>query len=173
MKPSPANRHRQRGAGIRARCAVLTVSDSRTTEDDKSGKLIRERLTAAGHVVEGRALEPDEPDRIRKRVESWLADGELHLVIVTGGTGVSPRDRTLEALRPLWQRELPGFGELFRWLSYQQVGAAAMLSRASAGIHESTAIFLLPGSPRAVELAMDELILPEIGHLLGLLSSSQ
>lgn len=167
--PSSVDRHREEGATLTAHCAVLTVSDSRSADDDASGELIRQRLEAHGHRVEARALEPDEPVRIRRRVESWLSERDLDLVIVTGGTGVSSRDHTLEALRPLWSRELPGFGELFRWLSFQQIGAAAMLSRAAAGVHDQTAIFVLPGSLKAVELAMDELILPETGHLVGLL----
>lgn len=152
-----------------ARCAVLTVSDSRTLESDASGDLIQERLEDAGHEVVSRELVADDRGQIHRRLESWLEAAELDLIVTTGGTGISRSDRTPEAVRPLLERELPGFGELFRRLSYDQIGAAAMLSRATAGVHGDTAIFALPGSPKAVELAMDELIVPEIGHLLGLL----
>lgn len=167
--PSAVEEHRHGGEGLIAHCAILTASDSRTLESDASGDTIQERLEDAGHRVVSRELVADDRSQIRRRLESWLQAAELDLIVTSGGTGITTSDRTPEAVRPLLERELPGFGELFRWLSYQQLGAAAMLSRAAAGIHGSTAIFLLPGSPKAVELAMDELILPEIGHLLGLL----
>lgn len=167
--PSAVEEHRQGGEGLIARCAVLTASDSRTLESDASGDTIQERLEDAGHRVLSRELVADDRGQIQRRLESWLQAAELDLIVTSGGTGITTSDRTPEAVLPLLERELPGFGELFRWLSYQQIGAAAMLSRAAAGIHGGTAIFLLPGSPKAVELAMDELILPEIGHLLGLL----
>ncbi len=145
---------------------MLTISDSRTPDSDASGDLIEQRLAGAGHQLVERALEVDDPDLVRRQIESWLRDLRPDLIVTTGGTGLGPRDRTPEAVRPLLERELPGFGELFRWLSYRQIGAAAMLSRACAGVTDSTTIILLPGSPKAVELAMDELILPEIGHVL-------
>lgn len=167
--PSAVEEHRQGGEGLAARCSVLTASDSRTLESDASGDAIQQRLEDAGHRVVSRELVADDRAQIQRRLESWLQAAELDIVVITGGTGITLSDRTPEAVRPLIERELPGFGELFRWLSYQQIGAAAMLTRAVAGIHGATAIFALPGSPKAVELAMDELILPELGHLLGLL----
>ncbi len=158
--------HRGDAPGL-IRCAVLAVSDSRTLATDTGGATIVERLTAAGNVVAQRMIVPDEPDEIRRRLESWTADDSIDVVLVTGGTGVSGRDRTFEAVRGLLDRELPGFGELFRMLSYQEIGAAAMLSRATAGLAGQTAVFLMPGSVAAVQLAMDRLIIPELGHLVG------
>lgn len=166
---SPVDDHRQSGEELVARCAVLTATDSRTLESDASGDLIQKRLENAGHEVVSRELVADDRGQIHRRLESWLDASGLDLIIATGGTGISHSDRTPEAVTPLLERELPGFGELFRRLSYDQIGSAAMLSRAVAGVHGDTAIFALPGSPKAVELAMDELIVPEIGHLLGLL----
>jgi molybdenum cofactor biosynthesis protein B len=147
--------------------AVITVSDTRTPGDDVSGRTISEMAREAGHRVEDPILVPDEVAAIRGAVEQALARQGVDVVVLTGGTGFSPRDITLEAAGPLLQRPVEGFGELFRMLSYQQVGSAAMLSRAAAGLVGSQAIFLLPGSPKAVSLAMEKLILPEAGHLLG------
>jgi len=147
--------------------AVLTVSDSRTAEDDVGGRTIREKVAAAGHQVAAVALVPDDVAAIRKAVEEMLARPEVDVVVATGGTGFSPRDLTVEAVAPLFDRPVEGFGELFRMLSYRQVGAAAMLSRAAAGLVGSRAVFLLPGSPKAVALALDELVLPESAHLLS------
>jgi molybdenum cofactor biosynthesis protein B len=153
------------GAGV----AVLTVSDSRTVDDDLSGKVSRDRFERAGHVVVDQAILPDEIEPVRQRIESWLDRRDCDVVMVTGGTGIAPRDRTYEAVAALLERRLDGFGELFRMLSWEQVGSAAMLSRAVGGVARGKAVFSLPGSPRAVELALDRLILPELGHLLGLL----
>jgi molybdenum cofactor biosynthesis protein B len=147
--------------------AVLTVSDSRAAADDVSGRALRERAEAAGHRVAGSAIVPDDVAAIRAALRRLLALPGVDVVLVTGGTGFSPRDLTLEAVGPLFDRPVDGFGELFRLLSYQQVGAAAMLSRAAAGLIGDRAVFLLPGSPKAVALAMEALILPEVGHLLG------
>lgn len=149
--------------------AVITASDTRAADDDESGRLIRELLAAAGHQVAHYAVVPDEPERIARAVGLALTtcDG----AIVNGGTGIAPRDRTIEALRPMLDREIEGFGELFRMLSYQEIGAAAMLSRAIAGIAGGRLIAALPGSPAGCRLAMEKLLLPElghIGHLLGL-----
>ncbi len=166
---SPAKIHRDQGRAARARCAVLTVSDSRDLDNDPSGDLIQQKLAAAGHQVDQRALIADDIGLIRAHIGAWLDGQQINLILCTGGTGVATRDQTVEAVRPLWQRELSGFGELFRALSFAEIGSAAMLSRAGAGVVNQTAIFLLPGSPNAVELAMDRLIVPEIGHLLGLL----
>src|SRR6185295_5128904 len=161
-----AEEHR-RAAQATLGFAVLTVSDSRSSADDTSGNAIRDLISASGHLVMDSTLVPDEIAAIRAAVRRLLAPAEVDVLVTTGGTGFSPRDLTLEAVAPLLERSLDGFGELFRMLSYQQVGAAAMLSRAAAGLIGAKAVFLLPGSPKAVALAMEKLILPEAGHLLG------
>ncbi|MFP5286643.1 MAG: molybdenum cofactor biosynthesis protein B [Thermoanaerobaculia bacterium] len=151
--------------------ALITVSDTRAPGDDVSGRTLSEMTLAAGHRVMETFLVPDEVPAIRGAVEQALAREGVDVIVLTGGTGFSPRDVTLEAVAPLLERPVEGFGELFRMLSWQQVGSAAMLSRAAAGLAgsrgASRAIFLLPGSPKAVALAMEKLILPEAGHLLG------
>ncbi len=148
-------------------CAVLTASDSRTTHDDEGGALLRRLLQEAGHAVSIYRIVPDEPAAIRAAIAEAEAEPEIRVVLITGGTGIAPRDRTFETVAGLLRRPLPGFGELFRMLSYQEVGAAAMLSRAAAGIRGRQVLFSLPGSPAAVRLAMEKLILPELGHLIG------
>jgi molybdenum cofactor biosynthesis protein B len=147
--------------------ATLTVSDSRTAADDESGALIRELALAAGHRVAPAARVRDEAVEIVEQVRAFLAMREVDVVVLTGGTGLSSRDVTVEAVRPLLEREIEGFGELFRALSYREIGARAMLSRAIAGTVGGKAVFALPGSPKAVRLAMAELVLPAVGHLLG------
>lgn len=147
--------------------AVLTVSDSRTPEDDVSGRRIQELATEVGHRVVERRLVGDDIAAIRPAVAELAALPGVDIVVVSGGTGFSPRDVTLEAVAPLLDPVIEGFGELFRMLSFEQVRAAAMLSRATAGLIEDRVVFVLPGSPKAVELAMEKLILPEAGHLLG------
>jgi molybdenum cofactor biosynthesis protein B len=151
------------------RCAVLTISDTRTTANDASGHAIEERLRAAGFEVVQRALCPDEPELIRATVSAMCARDEVDAVITTGGTGLTPRDQTCEALAPLFERRIDGFGELFRMLSWQQVGAAAMLSRAVAGTVCGKAVFALPGAEAAVRLAVEQLIVPELRHLVWLI----
>lgn len=148
--------------------AILTVSDSRTLESDGSGKRVADLAEARGHRVLERRLEPDEITSIRRALDAVLTNEQVEWVVVTGGTGVAVRDVTVEAIRPLFRRELPGFGELFRMLSYQEVAAAAMLSRACAGMVSGRPVFLLPGSTAAVETALVKLILPQIGHLVDL-----
>jgi molybdenum cofactor biosynthesis protein B len=150
-------------------CAILTVSDTRTAETDVSGVCIRALLEEAGHRVAGYAILPDEPGRIRAHLEELCALPGLDAVIVNGGTGLAPRDTTYEAISALLEKKLDGFGELFRMLSYQAVGAAAMLSRAAAGVARGKLVFSLPGAPAAVELAMQKLLLPELGHMVHLL----
>jgi molybdenum cofactor biosynthesis protein B len=145
---------------------VVTVSDTRTLDTDASGRVIVELLEAAGHRIAGRTLLRDDPDQVRARVDALATEGEVEVVITTGGTGITSRDGTFEAVDGLLTKRLPGFGELFRALSYQQIGAAAMLSRATAGLVGSTVVMVLPGSQHAVRLAMEELVLPEIGHLV-------
>ncbi len=147
--------------------ALITVSDSRTAETDTSGRTMRERALSAGHAVVRSAIVPDEIESIRAAIREALQTERVDVVAVSGGTGFSPRDVTIEAAAPLFERPVEGFGELFRMLSYSDVGAAAMLSRAAAGLVAGRAVFLLPGSPKAVTLAFDRLILPEVGHLLG------
>ena len=145
---------------------VIVVSTTRTTATDVSGARIAALFTAAGHVVGSRSVVDDDVDAIRTAL---TALGGAQVVVLTGGTGVAPRDVTPEAVEPLYTRRLDGFGELFRLLSFQDVGSAAWLSRASAGLVGSTAVFVLPGSTAACELAVTRLILPELGHLVRLL----
>lgn len=150
-----------------ARCAVLTITDSRTADTDESGALIERLLVEAGHVVTVRHLLPNDDAQIRSHVEESLGRDDVDAVFCTGGTGLGSRDRTIDVVRPLLDRELPGFGELFRMLSYlEQVGAAAMLSRALAGAARGKFVVVLPGSKAAVELAMTRLLVPELKHAL-------
>ena len=147
-------------------CFVLTISDSKTPETDTSGALIRERLTGAGHPVVGHAIVRDEPTQVAAVIRKGCGDPAVEAFILTGGTGVTSRDSTFEAVEALLDKRLTGFGELFRMLSYAEVGAAAMLSRAQGGVVQGRALFSLPGSPTACRLALDKLILPELGHVL-------
>ena len=147
--------------------AALTVSDSRTAEDDASGALIRSLAEASGQRVVAARRVVDEAPAIASAVRDLLATPEVDVVVLTGGTGFSPRDVTVEALRPLLEREIEGFGELFRALSYAEIGPRAMVSRAVAGTTSGKAVFALPGSPKAVRLGMEKLVLPVVGHLLG------
>jgi molybdenum cofactor biosynthesis protein B len=150
----------------RVDCAVITVSDSRTREDDESGAVIRGMLERHAHRVVSYDVLPDDEDLIRTSVANLRDAGTVRVLIVNGGTGLSSRDRTPEAVSPLMTRVLPGFGELFRYLSFRDIGSAGILSRASAGVVGSMVTFLLPGSPEAARLAMTELILPEMAHLV-------
>jgi len=147
--------------------AVVTATDSRTPEKDVSGALVRDLATAAGHRVVETVLVADDAALLRAAVAEALAAKAVDVVVVTGGTGLAPRDVTIEAVTPLFDKSVDGFGELFRRLSYDEIGPAAMLSRATAGLVGGKAVFLLPGSPAAVRLALDELLLPELAHLLG------
>jgi molybdenum cofactor biosynthesis protein B len=163
---SPADEHRSY-APSRLGFAYLTVSDSRTAKDDDSGRAVARALADSPHELVASHIRPDEAGPLRIQIEGLLSDPAVDVVVVSGGTGISPRDVTVEAVTPLFDRDLPGFGELFRQLSYEQIGPAAMLSRAAAGIVDGRVIFLLPGSPKAVELAMARLILPEVAHIVG------
>lgn len=147
------------------RCAVITISDTRTPENDGSGAAIRAALTQAGHDVVKYAIVHDEPEQIAALVRAIAADG-CKLIITNGGTGIARRDSTFEAIDGLLEKRLPGFGELFRMLSYADIGPGAMLSRATAGTHGGTLIFCLPGSTAAVRLALEKLIMPELAHLV-------
>ena len=145
---------------------VITISDTRTIDTDASGRLIVELLEGAGHRVAGRRILRDDADQVRATVATLTSEALADVVITTGGTGITARDSTFEAVDGLLTKRLPGFGELFRALSYQQIGAAAMLSRATAGLVDRTVVIVLPGSQTAVRLALEELVLPEIGHLV-------
>lgn len=150
-------------------CAVVTVSDSRTAATDTSGQLIQTLLTEAGHQVGEAQRVPDEPEQIQALIRRYGGQSEIQAVICSGGTGIAPRDTTYDAIAALLQKQLPGFGEIFRALSYPEIGSRAIASRAIAGVYQSTLIFSLPGSTKAVELAMTALILPELIHLSRLL----
>ena len=154
----------RKDAPASVRCFVLTISDSRTEATDTSGDTIVEALRGAGHEVAGRRIVRDDPDVVRDVVVSEAP--RVDVVITTGGTGVTARDSTYEAIAGILDKRLDGFGELFRMLSYAEIGSAAMLSRACAGSVGRTAVFSLPGSQHAVRLAMEKLIVPEIGHVV-------
>lgn len=161
----PDAEHRQQGPSS-VRCFVLTVSDTRTEATDTGGRAIRDLLGAAGHTVAGQAIVRDDAALVRGTVEQQLAGADVDVVITTGGTGITSRDTTYEAIDGLIEKRLDGFGELFRMLSYEQVGPAAMMSRATAGLARGRIVIALPGSEAAVRLAMEKLVLPELGHLV-------
>ena len=146
-------------------CFVLTVSDTRTLATETSGRTIAALLENAGHVVAGRDVVKDEPREVTRVIRGEIGRGQVRAIITTGGTGIAKRDSTYEAVTALLEKRLDGFGELFRMLSFEQIGPAAMLSRATAGVASGCAIFMLPGSEAAVRLAMERLILPELGHI--------
>ena len=157
--------HQTQGPPV-ARCAVITVSDTRTVDNDTGGRTVIEHLTAAGHLVEYREIIPDEPERMRSVLSSLRGRADLDVILLTGGTGISSRDQTFETVSAMLDKLLTGYGELFRMLSYQEIGAAAMLSRAVGGLLGGKVLFTMPGSPAAVRLAMEKLIVPQIPHLL-------
>ena len=148
------------------RCFVVTVSDTRTEDTDRSGRAIVELLAGEGHDVAGKTIVPDDPDRVRGAVAGAVGTPEVDAVITTGGTGIGRRDGTYEVIASLLDKRIDGFGELFRALSFEEIGPAAMLSRACAGLAGGTIVVSLPGSENAVRLAMTRLILPELGHLV-------
>ena len=145
--------------------AIITVSDTRTRENDTGGDLIEQRAVAAGHTVVFRAIVRDEPDQIGALLDQIIAETGARLLLCTGGTGIAPRDTTYDVISRRIEKPMPGFGELFRMLSFAEVGPAAMLSRATAGVYRGRLVFSMPGSPNAVQVAMDKLIIPEIEHL--------
>ena len=157
-------------APISVACFVLTVSDTRTEANDTGGQAIRELLERAGHSISGHAIVKDEPSQVTAIVRRQLAEQATQVIITTGGTGISARDTTYEAVTALFEKRLDGFGELFRMISFNEIGSAAMMSRATAGTVGRKAIFVLPGSPAAVRLAMEKLIVPELGHVVQQLS---
>ncbi|MCY4602221.1 MAG: MogA/MoaB family molybdenum cofactor biosynthesis protein [Acidobacteria bacterium] len=147
-------------------CAVVTVSDTRTAETDSGGGAIVELLEQAGHDVAARTIVPDDPDRVRDAVTAGIGAADVDVVITTGGTGITRRDGTYEVVSTLLEKRIDGFGELFRALSFQEIGPAAMLSRACAGLAGGTIVISVPGSEHAVRLAMTRLIVPELGHMV-------
>ena len=148
------------------RCAVITVSDTRTIHSDTGGQTAIDQLLAAGHVIAQREIIPDEPTRMRALLDSLARRADVDAIIITGGTGISGRDQTYETISEMLTKTLPGYGELFRMLSFQDIGPAAMLSRATGGLLERTVLLSMPGSPAAVHLAMERIVLPELGHLV-------
>jgi molybdopterin adenylyltransferase len=159
----PATQHRT-DAPASVRVFVLTISDTRTESTDSSGDAIVAAVTSNGHTVTARKILRDDPGPVAEAVRGATVSSDV--IIATGGTGITARDSTYEAISRLFEKRLDGFGELFRMLSYDQVGAAAMLSRACAGTIRKTVVFSLPGSEKAVKLALDKLILPELGHIV-------
>ena len=147
-------------------CAVCTVSDTRTLETDTGGKLIVDLLAERGHVVAARVIIPDEPAEMQALLLSWQKDDSIGAILVTGGTGISARDQTYETVTALLTKPLPGYGELFRMLSYEEIGASTILSRAVGGLMNNTVVLTMPGSRAAVKLAMTAIILPELPHLV-------
>ncbi len=150
----------------RVACAIMTVSDSRTLATDTGGQLLCDLLGEAGFSVVAREIIPDEPDRMRPLLEQWRDDAAIAAVLLTGGTGLSGRDQTFETVTGLLTKPLPGYGELFRFLSYAEIGPAAMLSRAVGGLMHRTIVLTMPGSPAAVRLAVEKIVVPELRHLV-------
>jgi molybdopterin adenylyltransferase len=148
------------------RCFVITVSDTRTEDTDTGGRAIVDLLTAAGHTVSGRTIVRDDPELVRDIIVRQLAQPDIQAIITTGGTGITSRDNTYEAIATMLQKRLDGFGELFRMLSYEQIGSAAMMSRACAGLVAGRIVVSLPGSEGAVRLAMEKLVVPELAHMV-------
>ncbi len=151
------------------RCAIITVSDTRTEETDTSGRRIKELLAAHDHPVVAYQILKDEPEQITAAVQVLLEQSDVDAIITSGGTGIAPRDTTFEAIQGLLEKEITGFGEMFRMLSYEDIGTAAMLTRATAGVANGKVIVSLPGSTGAVDLGMSKLVLPELGHMMFLL----
>ncbi|MGH7830703.1 MAG: MogA/MoaB family molybdenum cofactor biosynthesis protein, partial [Candidatus Binatia bacterium] len=156
----------------RVACFVLTVSDTRDATTDHSGQVIKALLEEAGHELSGYRIIKDEPDEIRNLLQDTLVAGDVDAVIVNGGTGISPRDETYEVVSGFLQKRLDGFGEIFRFLSYQEIGSAAIMSRAVAGVAGGKILISLPGSKAAVDLAMRRLVLPELGHMVSQLQGT-
>jgi molybdenum cofactor biosynthesis protein B len=162
----PPESHRQ-NAPDSIRCYVITVSDTRTEETDTGGRAIADLLTASGHTLSGRRIVKDEPAEVAALVKLQAASDRVDVVITTGGTGITRRDSTLEAIDAILEKRLPGFGELFRMLSFHEIGPAAMLSRACAGTCRGKIVVALPGSENAVRLALTRLLIPELRHLVS------
>lgn len=145
---------------------MITVSDTRTLDTDTGGQTVLDHLAAAGHAVVAREIVPDEPERLRPLVLMLVGRDDVDAILLTGGTGITRRDQTYETIVALCDKLLPGYGEIFRWLSFQEIGPAAILSRAVGGVIQSKVVLTMPGSPAAVRLAMEKIIIPELGHLV-------
>jgi molybdenum cofactor biosynthesis protein B len=158
--------HRDNARQIVARCMIVTLSDTRTAADDLCGNRIAELLASEGHLVIDRKIIPDDPVRLGALLHESLSRIDVDAILTNGGTGISPRDQTIPVIEQILDTPLPGFGELFRMLSWEQIASGAMLSRACGGVARGKLLFAMPGSPKAVELAMTRLILPELRHLL-------
>jgi molybdopterin adenylyltransferase len=159
--------HQQDAGGIKAKFAVVTLSDTRTEATDASGATIKRLLTEAQHTVVDYQIIRDEPGELDPLLARLLGRPDVDVILTNGGTGISKRDQTIQVVHRRLELELPGFGELFRSLSYQEIGSGAILSRAIGGVARGKLLFAMPGSTKAVELAMSKLILPELGHLLS------
>lgn len=163
---APSHREHKEKAQAAIPCGVITISDTRTAETDKSGQLISQLLAEAGHSIQAYHIIPDDPNQIRPLLGELLGRDGLDAVIINGGTGVARRDVTFDVVSTMVEKPLPGFGELFRMLSYEEIGSAALLSRAMAGTIGDKVVFSMPGSSGAVRLAMAKLVLPELGHII-------
>jgi molybdopterin adenylyltransferase len=164
---TPAHHEHKDHAPSSLRCMVITCSDTRAPETDTSGELIQRLLKEQGHTVVGYQVVKDEPAQIQLWIARGTANEDVQAIIVNGGTGISRRDSTFEAVDEMLDKRLDGFGEIFRLLTYQEIGPSAIMSRATAGIIDGRVLFSIPGSEHAVRLAMEKLILPELGHLVG------
>src|SRR5215813_13477770 len=158
-------KHREAAGHGPVTVGLVTVSDSRTPDDDTNGHYLRDKFTELGHVVAGYTIVKDEPVQVEAALDQMATIPGMQIIIFNGGTGIAPRDTTYDVIARKLEKTLPGFGEIFRMLSFQQVQAAAMLSRATAGVYRGKLVFSMPGSPKAVRLAVEELILPELNHL--------
>ncbi len=165
MTDSPPNTHRQSAPQI-IRCAVITVSDTRTLETDRGGKKLVSHLDSDGYEIVARHIIPDDAGKMRSLLMQLTDQATADAILLTGGTGIGRRDQTFETVSALLDKELPGYGELFRMLSFDEIGAAAILSRTIGGVRGQSVILTMPGSPAAVDLAMTKIILPELGHLV-------
>lgn len=163
---SPSTDAHRQEAPDSVRVAVLTISDTRTKEDDRSGEIMKQHLSLRGHEIVAYEIAPDDPSRIAAVLQGWIANEDVHAILTNGGTGIAGRDNTYDTIAGLLDKRLDGFGEIFRMLSFQEIGAAAMLSRAIGGVANGTAVFSTPGSSNAVKLAMEKLIGPELAHVV-------
>jgi molybdenum cofactor biosynthesis protein B len=166
-----SHQEHRRQAPDSVRCAVITVSDTRTPDTDTSGQYMQQALSQAGHTISAYMIVKDEPEEIRRLLQHHIRAADTDAILLSGGTGLARRDGTYEVVQSCLEKELSGFGELFRWLSYAEIGAAAMMSRATAGVAAGTVIVSMPGSSAAVRLAMEKLVLPELAHMAHIAQS--
>jgi molybdenum cofactor biosynthesis protein B len=166
-----SHQEHRRQAPDRVRCAVITVSDTRTPDTDTSGQYMQQALSQAGHSISAYMIVKDEPEEIRRLLQHHIRAADTDAILLSGGTGLARRDGTYEVVQSCLEKELSGFGELFRWLSYAEIGSAAMMSRATAGVAAGTVIVSMPGSSAAVRLAMEKLVLPELAHMAHIAQS--